>query len=109
MLEHIPGSYKVHLDGFIRILKPNGLMIFSVPGPYKNRLSEEGGEHLKSDEERTSKYYRYDHLKIFGSDFVSYLKELKTVEYIEDGITNDIRKSLHVRPNKAPFFILRKK
>jgi SAM-dependent methyltransferase len=109
VLEHLPGMYKEHVNKFIELLKPGGLMVFSIPGPYSTVLTQEGGEHFDSDEERTRKFTRYDHFKIFGSDFIDHLQSIDTVDYIEDPTTNAVRESLFVRPNKSPFFILRKR
>lgn len=109
VLEHLPGKYKEHINSFIELLKPGGLMVFSIPGPYPNVITQEGGELLDSDEERTEKFTRYDHFKIFGADFIGYLQSIDAVDYIEDPTTNAIRESLFVRPNKSPFFILRKR
>ena len=105
VLEHIPGHYKDHLHEFSRILKPGGKMIFSVPGPYLDRLTQEGGEHLASDEERLARFLQEDHFKVFGTDFVEFIEHLKGGELLADGITDDIRASLAVRPGKAPFFV----
>jgi len=109
VLEHIPGHYGDHLMAFSRLLKPGGRMIFSIPGPYKKRLTEEGGENLKSDAERLEKFLQEDHFKMFGADFIEYLRHMPGGFLVPDGITNEIRKKLNVRPNKAPFFIWEKK
>ena len=108
VLEHIPGHYGDHLMAFSRLLKPGGRMIFSIPGPYKKRLTEEGGENLKSDAERLEKFLQEDHFKMFGADFIEYLRHMPGGSLLPDGITNEIRKKLNVRPNKAPFFIWEK-
>lgn len=108
VLEHIPGHYGDHLTAFSRLLKPGGRMIFSVPGPYKTRLTEEGGEHFKSDAERLDRFLQEDHFKIFGADFVQFLDQMPGGFVVPDGISNELRKELNVRPNKAPFFIWEK-
>ncbi len=109
VLEHIPGSYKDHLAAFVRILKPGGKMIFSIPGPYMDRLTREGGEMLATDRERLEQFLQEDHFKMFGSDFVDHVKSIEGGSLIPDGVTDDIRASLAVRPGKAPFFVWQKK
>jgi phosphoglycolate phosphatase len=108
VLEHIPGHYGDHLVGFIRLLKPGGRMIFSVPGPYMNLETVEGGENLASDGERLAKFLQEDHYKLFGADFVSFIADLPGGHVVADGISNETRASLNVRPNKARFFIWEK-
>ena len=105
VLEHIPGHYRDHLIEFTRLLKPGGRMIFSVPGPYKGQSTVEGGEHLASDAERLAKFKQEDHFKLFGDDFVDTLDDLSGGLLLEDGVTDEIRSQLSVRPGKAPFFI----
>lgn len=108
VLEHIPGHYRDHLIAFTRLLKPGGRMIFSVPGPYLGRQTIEGGENLASDAERLEKFLQEDHFKLFGADFVSFISEIPGGHAVADGVTDKIRASLNVRPNKAPFFIWEK-
>ncbi|MFZ1813066.1 MAG: methyltransferase domain-containing protein [Rhizobiaceae bacterium] len=109
VLEHIPGHYKDHLNGLVEWLAPGGLMIFSVPGPYMNRQTEEGGENLSSNEERLARFLQEDHFKIFGADFVDYLHSMPRGECMSDGVTDAIRAKLSVRPAKAPFFVWQKR
>jgi SAM-dependent methyltransferase len=108
VLEHIPGHYRDHIAALMRIVKPGGVMIFSVPGPYRDRETEEGGEHLASDAERLTRYLQEDHFKIFGADFVRHVESLAGAALEPDGMTDARRVELAVRPGKAPFFILRK-
>ena len=108
VLEHIPGHYKDHLERFIRMLQPGGVMVFSVPGPYLDQETTEGGEHLNTDRERLEKFKQEDHFKLFGRDFVKYLAEMENCELISDGITDEFRQSVSVRKGKATFYILRK-
>ncbi|MEZ5791159.1 MAG: class I SAM-dependent methyltransferase [Nitratireductor sp.] len=105
VLEHIPGHYKDHLAGFVNWLKPGGLMILSVPGPYMERQTEEGGEHLSSDAERLEKFLQEDHFKCFGADFVETLRNWPGGRLLPDGISDEQRAELSVRPGKAPFFV----
>jgi phosphoglycolate phosphatase len=108
VLEHIPGHYRDHIAALMRIVKPGGLMIFSVPGPYPIQDTDEGGEHLASDAERLARFLQEDHFKLFGADFVRHLEGLAGAVLEPDGITDARREELAVRPGKAPFFILRK-
>ncbi|MEC9342750.1 MAG: methyltransferase domain-containing protein [Pseudomonadota bacterium] len=108
VLEHIPGHWKDHLAGFMRWLEPGGFMIFSVPGPYHDRPTVEGGEHLASDAERLEKFLQEDHLRLFGDDLAPYLAEIGGGKLLDDGVTDAKRRDLAVRPGKAPFFVWRK-
>jgi SAM-dependent methyltransferase len=108
VLEHIPGHYRDHIAALMRIVRPGGVMIFSVPGPYADRDTEEGGEHLASDAERLTRFRQEDHFKLFGADFLRHIQGLAGIALEPDGITDTRREQLAVRPGKAPFFILRK-
>lgn len=108
VLEHVPGHYRDHLCALLRLLRPGGLMIFSVPGPYMDRDTKEGGEHLASDAERLAQFLQEDHFKRFGRDFVAGLATLAGASLIGDGVTDARRAELGVRPSKSPFFILSK-
>ena len=108
VLEHVPGHWRDHVAKLLRVVKPGGLMIFSVPGPYMDRDTVEGGEHLASDKERLEKFLQEDHLKLFGRDFVRHLHAMEGAVLLPDGVSEETRARLSVRPGKAPFFILRK-
>lgn len=108
VMEHLPGHYRDHLAGFVRWLKPGGVMILSIPGPYMDRLTQEGGERLASDAARLQKFLQEDHFKLFGRDFVEHLEHMQGGELVEDGVTDERRRELSVRPGKAPIFVWRK-
>lgn len=108
VLEHIPGHYGDHLLAFADLLTPGGKMIISVPGPYMDRKTEEGGEHFKTDNERLEKFLQEDHFKQLGSDFVEFLETMEGGSLLKDGIDDSLRASLNVRPHKAPFFVWQK-
>lgn len=108
VLEHIPGHFRDHIAALMRIVRPGGAMIFSVPGPYPDRETEEGGEHLDSDAERLLRFRQEDHFKLFGADLIPHLQGLAGITLEPDGISDARRAELAVRPGKAPFFILRK-
>jgi phosphoglycolate phosphatase len=105
VLEHIPGHYGDHLLEFARLLSAGGRMIFSFPGPYKGMQTREGGEHLATDAERLEQFRQIDHFKMIGDDFHDTLQNLPNGKVIPDGVSNQLRATLGVRPNKAPFFI----
>lgn len=105
VLEHIPGHYGDHLSAFTQLLAPGGIMIFSVPGPYLDRETREGGEHMASDAERLAAFKQEDHFKMIGRDLLDTLDGLPGGKRFEDGITDAHRAPLGVRPGKAPFFI----
>ena len=108
VLEHIPGHYADHLKAFTRLLSPGGRMIFSIPGPYLDRETQEGGEHFETDAERLEKFLQEDHFKIIGSDFPDVLAGLRGGHVVTADIGTDRRKELSVRPKKAPFFVWEK-
>ena len=105
VLEHIPGHYGDHLKAFARLLKSGGRMIISVPGPYMNRQTIEGGENLSNDTERLEQFLQEDHYKLLGADFVEFLEAMPGGTLQRDGISNQQRAALNIRPDKAPFFI----
>ena len=105
VLEHIPGHYGDHLRAFTRLLAPGGKMIFSIPGPYLDRPTREGGEHLASDAERLEQFLQEDHYKMIGDDFFDVLDALPGGKRLEEGVSEERRAALSVRPGKAPFFI----
>ena len=77
VLEHLAGDWRDHLLEFLRILKPGGKMIYSVPGPIRaGSLTEDGGEHFESDTERTQRFGQRDHYKRFGADLFDYLRRV---------------------------------
>lgn len=108
VLEHLPGHYGDHLLAFSMLLKVGGKMIFSVPGPYLTRQTEEGGENLASDAERLEKFLQGDHFKIFGADFVEFVAQMPGGKLLDDGIDDQLRAKLNVRAKKAPFFVWQK-
>jgi SAM-dependent methyltransferase len=109
VLEHVPGHWRDHIAKLLRVVKPGGLMIFSVPGPYMDRETVEGGEHLATDQERLEKFLQEDHFRLFGRDLVEHLRSMEDAVLLPDGVSDETRARLRVRPGKAPFFILRKK
>ncbi len=109
VLEHIPGHWADHISALLRVLSPGGRMIFSVPGPYLDRDTVEGGEHLANDRQRLERFLQEDHLKLFGRDFVERIGNWPVTRSIADGVTDKRRAEIGVRAGKAPFFILEKR
>ena len=109
VLEHIPGHWADHVEALLRVVKPGGLMIFCVPGPYMDRDTLEGGEHLATDADRLEQFLQEDHFKLFGRDFVAGLAALPHAELVPDGLTDERRAEIGVRAGQSPFFILRKR
>jgi SAM-dependent methyltransferase len=77
VLEHIPGSFKSHIDEFHRLLTDKGAMVFTIPD-YRIlkgvKHTIEGGELLESDLDRLRQHGQEDHYKTFGTDLIDYLQ-----------------------------------
>jgi SAM-dependent methyltransferase len=66
VLEHIPGSFRSHIDSFHRLLTRDGVMAFTVPnGHILRNVKEtlEGGENLPTDDDRLRMHGQWDHYK----------------------------------------------
>lgn len=83
VLEHIPGNYQDHLQQFIRILRKNCRMIFTIPHVSTTKLSIQGGENLETDEERIKLHGQRDHYKSFGKDFFEWFEKNKHLGVFE--------------------------
>ena len=77
VLEHIPGDYRDHLAQFVRMLRPGGHMVFTLPGISKTATTVQGGEYLPSDEERLRLHGQSDHYKSFGYDLIEWFNSAK--------------------------------
>lgn len=93
VLEHIPGSFKEHLDSFVSLLAPKGHMIFTIPGVDLHRNTIEGGEYLQSDAERLLQFGQEDHYKSFGNDLIEHLNNLPGA-LMKDNINSLLRKEI---------------
>jgi phosphoglycolate phosphatase len=78
VLEHIPGSFRSHIDEFHRLLAKDGVMAFTIPD-YRITIgvkdTVEGGENLATDEDRLREHGLEDHYKSFGTDLIDYLQK----------------------------------
>lgn len=77
VLEHIPGSFKAHIDELHRLLAPGGVMAFTIPDfRIKQGIKQttEGGELLASDADRLREHGQKDHYKTFGTDLIDYIR-----------------------------------
>lgn len=92
VLEHIPGDYRDHLAQFVRILRPGGHMVFTLPGISKSARTVQGGEHLSSDQ-RLRLHGQSDHYKSFGYDLVEWFKSA-TGSFGPMDIPFDVRSAL---------------
>jgi len=93
VLEHIPGDYRDHLGQFVRILRPGGHMVFTLPGISRTAMTVQGGEHLPSDEDRLRLYGQSDHYKSFGYDLLEWFNSAKGCFWPMD-IPADVRSAL---------------
>ena len=106
VMEHIPGDYVDHLQQFKRLLIKGGKMIFSVPGPYLDFDTIQGGEFLETDEERLERFLQEDHFKLFGKDFEDNLQNAPGWKLHTDEMTDDIRREIAVRPGKVRIYVI---
>jgi hypothetical protein len=79
VLEHLTGNHIDQLNEMVRIVKPNGYVIFTIPFLRHIKNTVIGGELLSSDEERTKMFGQSDHYKVFGKDFLYQLFNLNDV------------------------------
>lgn len=94
VLEHIPGSYKAHIDRFVDLLKSGGHMVFTIPSIQMDNDTIEGGEHLPTDEDRLRAHGQNDHYKSFGKDFLAYCGQLKG-KFFKAEINASVRASIN--------------
>lgn len=72
VLEHIPGDYREHLHHFVRLLRPGGNMVFTLPDVSRTSKTVQGGEFLPSDADRLRLHGQSDHYKSFGYDLIEW-------------------------------------
>jgi SAM-dependent methyltransferase len=105
VLEHIPGSFREHMDGLCRVVARGGKLIFSVPGPKMSMLTIEGGEHLADDEARLARFGQINHLKLFGRDLPEYLASIPYGRFAFDDLSPEERARISVRQGSNRFLI----
>lgn len=96
VLEHIPGDYCDHIHAFIKLLRPGGNMIFTIPPIRWSLLTVQGGENLPTDDDRARLHGQGDHYKTFGYDLYELMKSLPG-SFEEMNIPYEVRETL-----KAP-------
>jgi SAM-dependent methyltransferase len=74
VLEHLPCALSPVLKEFKRILKPGGTMAFSIPIRSSQDTEEDLDPNL-SDEERTERFGKSNHVRAFGKDTLAVLEE----------------------------------
>ena len=107
VLEHIPGHFKDALESLLRCVAVGGMMIFSVPGPWYGRTTEEGGELLATDAERVARFGQANHLKRFGGDMPRWLASRPDGERLNDTLPDDVMERLSLS-RRCPTMIWRR-
>jgi SAM-dependent methyltransferase len=67
VLEHVDDDMKAMRE-MRRVLKKGGTAIIDVPIDYKRERTYED-DSIKTPEERTEKFWQWDHLRLYGKDF----------------------------------------
>lgn len=105
VLEHIPGSFKEHLDEFVRLIKPGGYMVFTLPQVRMNCDTIEGGEYLSTDADRLKAHGQGDHYKTFGKDLYEHMGKIGGV-FTTASIDGDLRDKIAAPAD--PVFVFEK-
>ena len=83
VLEHVP-DYQQALEEVHRILTPKGLVIFTVPQQDNLAITHEDPK-IVTPEDREKHYGQWDHLRMFGDDFIDLVRAKKfDVEIINE-------------------------
>ena len=94
VLEHIPDDRKA-LNELYRILKPSGWGIFQIPQDLKREVTYEDNS-ITDKKERARIFGQYDHVRIYGGDYLDRLEEagfiVKAVDYTERMTDAEIEK-----------------
>ena len=73
VLEHVIEDRKA-MKEFYRVLKPGGFGLLQVPIEFDRELTYED-DTIQSPEEREKEFGQYDHVRIYGRDYLDRLKE----------------------------------
>ncbi|WP_165747785.1 methyltransferase domain-containing protein [Cellulophaga sp. Z1A5H] len=74
VLEHIPDDTKA-MQELYRILKPNGWAILQIPQDLKRAVTFED-DSITDRKERAKIFGQYDHVRIYGRDYFTKLREI---------------------------------
>ncbi|ADV49560.1 Methyltransferase type 11 [Cellulophaga algicola DSM 14237] len=74
VLEHIPDDTKA-MQELYRILKPNGWAILQIPQDLKRAVTFED-DTITDRKERAKIFGQYDHVRIYGRDYFTKLREI---------------------------------
>jgi SAM-dependent methyltransferase len=108
VLEHIPND-RIAMCEIFRILAPNGLAFLQVPISLKLTNTYENPSII-TDEQRLNAFGQKDHVRIYGLDYASKLKEIGfnvTFFSLKDKLSAAIINEIKANPEEL-FFICRK-
>ncbi|MCR1023871.1 methyltransferase domain-containing protein [Cellulophaga baltica] len=74
VLEHIPDDTKA-MEEIYRILKPNGWAVLQIPQDLKRATTFED-DTITDRKERAKIFGQYDHVRIYGRDYFTQLREI---------------------------------
>ncbi|WP_024481660.1 class I SAM-dependent methyltransferase [Cellulophaga baltica] len=74
VLEHIPDDTKA-MEEIYRILKPNGWAVLQIPQDLKRATTFED-DTITDRKERAKIFGQYDHVRIYGRDYFTKLREI---------------------------------
>jgi SAM-dependent methyltransferase len=74
VLEHIPDDNKA-MEEIYRILKPNGWAVLQIPQDLKRATTFED-DTITDRKERAKIFGQYDHVRIYGRDYFTKLREI---------------------------------
>ena len=93
-MEHIP-DHKKAISELYRILKKGGVLIAQVPIDFSKEKTFEDSRIINK-KERNKIFGQYDHVRVYGTDFFSFLNQAgfktKSINYIDEISKEDIQK-----------------
>ena len=94
VLEHIYDDEKAMKEIF-RVLNKNGIAILQVPIDIKSNLTQEGRD-IDDKEVRSKLFGQYDHLRMYGLDYIKKLKKVgfnvKNIDYLSKLSKDEVEK-----------------